>query len=248
MLENEFNEKTAMPKRHIEDNNLLKKLKPVHKGAGSNYFDEDFFRDLVLNRYLPSIKRDGSGRIVSRDTAAEKEVLAQMLLIVNAVINKYGIWRFESMEVLQDEGLGECWRALPAFDPNRGKKYFHFLSLVVKYHLINLTRREKISRETADIEIQPDLKDQREKPGNFFIDDFEKTLFDTVDEFFDDDRHALYTDLASVLVQYIAENGSIVGRNDFLSYFKEYGYRMGEVKRFLADIGEHREIFYELAS
>lgn len=248
MLENEFDEKTTILKKHSDDNNLLRKLKPEHKGSGSNYFDEEYFRGLVLNRYLPSIKRDESGRIVSRDKAAEDEVLAQMLLIVNAVINKYGIWRFESMEVLQDEGLGECWRALPTFDPYRGKKYFHFLSLVVKYHLINLTRREKVSRETADIEIQPNLNDVREKPGDFFMDDFEKTLFDTVDEFYNDERHGLYTDLASVLVQYVSENGSIVGRNDFLSYFKEYGYRMGEVKKFLADLAEHKELFYQLAS
>lgn len=248
MLENEFDEKTVILKKHSDDGNLLKNLKPYHKGSGSNYFDEDYFRNLVLNTYLPSIKKDESGKIISCDRTAEREVLAQMLLIVNAVINKYGIWRFESMEILQSEGLAECWRALPTFDPYRGKKYFHFLSLVVKYHLINLTRREKTTRETADIEIQPDLKDARETPGNFFMDDFEKTLFDTIDEFYNDERHGKYTDLASVLVQYVAENGSIVGRNDFLSYFKEYGFRMGEVKKFLSDLAEHRELFYQLAS
>ena len=68
--------------------------------------------------------------------------MANILLVVNAVINKYGIWRFGKIEVLRSEGLAECWRSLPTFDPSRKKKFFHFLSLVVKYHLINLTKKD----------------------------------------------------------------------------------------------------------
>ena len=131
-----------------EAEDLLASLKPSHKNTSKMYFDEDYFADLVLNKYLPTVKRDSEGKIIASNKVLEKEVLANMLLIVNAVINKYGIWRFERREILRNEGLAECWRSLPTFDPSRKKKFFHFLSLVAKYHLINLTKkRQRFKRD-----------------------------------------------------------------------------------------------------
>ena len=244
-----------IPSDDVDDNstadstNILEKLKSNHPMPKGMYFDEDYFADLVLNNYLPSIKRDADGNIISRNAVFEKEVLANMLLIVNAVINKYGIWRFERFEVLQSEGLAECWRSLPTFDPSRKKKFFHFLSLVAKYHLINLTKKDKDMRETADIEIQPDLESQKYVKDDFFFEDMEVTLFNIIDDHFNTpDKHDKYIDLASILMEYVRENKMIIGRNDLFATFREYGYKTSDYKKFIADIEPYKQQLYDLAS
>lgn len=229
---------------------ILANLKTKHIAPKGMYFDEDYFNDLVLNHYLPSIKKDTEGNVVSRDLDLEKEVIANILLIVNAVINKYGIWRFERYEVLQSEGVAECWRSLPTFDPLRKKKWFHFLSLVTKYHLINLTKKDKEIRETADVAIQPDLESKIYVKDDFFFEDMEMILFDIIDEHFSNEKekHEKYIDLASILIQYIRENKMIVGKNDLLSTFREYGYKTSDYKKFITDIEPYKQQLYELVS
>lgn len=224
-------------------------LKTNHQMPPGMYFDEDYFADLVLNHYLPSLETDKNGRLISRDAELEKEILANILLIVNAVINKYGIWRFEKFEVLQSEGVSECWRSLPTFDPSRGKKFFNFLSLVAKYHLINLTKKDKEQREAADISIQPDLESRQYVKDNFFFEDLEAALFDIIDENFSDDKekHDKYIDLASILMEYIKENKMIVGKNDLFATFREYGYKTNDYKKFIEDIRPFKDSLYELA-
>lgn len=234
--------------KDIDD--LLKNLKSDHKSEEKNmYFDEEYFADLVQTKYLPSLKKDKNGKLVSSNTEVEREVLAQMLKIVNAVINKYGIWRFERREILRSEGLGECWRSLPTFDPSRGKKYFHFLSLVAKYHLINLTKKDKESRQSADISIQPDLESKEIVKNDFFFEDLERTLFDIIDDNFSEEqsKHDKYIDLASILMEYIRENRMIVGKNDLFSTFREYGYKTSDYKKFIADIEPYKQQLFELA-
>lgn len=231
-----------------ESFSTLDDLKSSHVMPPGFYFDEDYFADLVLNHYLPSIKKNEEGKIIARNIVYEKEVLANMLLIVNAVINKYGIWRFERFEILQLEGLAECWRSLPTFDPSRKKKFFHFLSLVTKYHLINLTKKDKEMRETADIAIQPDLEGQYSVGNEFFFEDMERELFNIIDEKFpQEDKHDKYIDLASILMEYLRENKMIVGKNDLLSIFREYGYKTSDYKKFIADIEPYKQRLYELA-
>lgn len=227
----------------------LANLKTSHIAPKGMYFDEEYFNDLVLNHYLPTIKKDAENNIISRDENLEKEVIANILLIVNAVINKYGIWRFEKYEILQSEGVAECWRALPTFDPSRKKKWFHFLSLVTKYHLINLTRHDKEMREMADVSIQPDLESRKYIEDEFFFEDLEIVLFDIIDEhFLEKEKHEKYIDLASILLQYIRENKMIIGKNDLLSTFREYGYKTSDYKKFITDLEPYKQQLFELVS
>lgn len=231
------------------DDSLLKTLKTTHKAPKGMYFDEDYFADLVINKYLPTIKRDENGKMISSNKVLEKEVLANILLVVNAVINKYGIWRFGKIEVLRSEGLAECWRSLPTFDPSRKKKFFHFLSLVAKYHLINLTKKDKEMREAADIAIQPNLESIFCVKNEFFFEDMERVIFDIIDEHFPEkEKHDKYIDLASILMEYIRENQMIIGKNDLFSTFREYGYKTSDYKKFIADIEPYKNQLYELAS
>ena len=55
------------------DDSLLKTLKTTHKAPKGMYFDEDYFTDLVINKYLPTIKRDENGKIISSDKVLENE-------------------------------------------------------------------------------------------------------------------------------------------------------------------------------
>jgi hypothetical protein len=248
--ENSNNEIIIQPDPDFSnDESLLNSLKTTHKAPKGMYFDEDYFADLVINKYLPTIKRDENGKIISSDKVVEKEVLANMLLVVNAVINKYGIWRFGKIEVLRSEGLAECWRSLPTFDPSRKKKFFHFLSLVTKYHLINLTKKDKEMREAADIAIQPNLESNICVKNEFFFEDMECVLFDIIDEHFPEkEKHEKYIDLASILMEYVRENKMIIGKNDLFSTFREYGYKTSDYKKFIADIEPYKQQLYELAS
>lgn len=231
----------------IRDGNLLTNLKPEHKSSVKNmYFDEDYFADLVLNKYMPTVKRDENGKIISRDAKLEKEVLANILLIVNAVINKYGIWRFESWDVLQNEGVSECWRALETFDPSRKKKFFHYLSLVTKFHLVNLTKKDKESRKSADVDICPELESRNYEDDDIFINDLENSIFDIIDENFDGEIHSKYIDLASILMDYIRKNRQVVGKNDLYSTFREFGYKTNDFKNFISDLLPYKEELYSL--
>ena len=214
-------------------------LKSEHKSQEKgNYFDEGYFYDLVVNKYMPQLKKE------KVDPKLEKEILAQIKLIVVAVINKYGIWRYEDMDILVSEGVSECWRSLPTFDVTKGKKWFHFLSLVAKYHLINLTKKEKPSREAADIDIQPDLQSDSYNKDPFFLDNFETELFDIIDDNFKDDKHSKYIDLSSILIEYIKENKAFVGKNDLLAHFRQYGVKSSDFKKFIADIEPFKERLY----
>lgn len=231
----------------VKDGNLLTNLKPKHKSDKKGmYFDEEYFADLVLNKYLPSVKKDDEGNIISRDAEAEKEVLANILLIVNAVINKYGIWRFEKWDILQNEGVSECWRALETFDPSRKKKFFHYLSLVAKFHLVNLTKKDKESRKAADVDICPELEGKQYNEDDLFIEELENAIFDIIDKDFDSSIHDKYIDLASILMDYIKKNRMIVGKNDLYSTFREYGYKTNDFKKFIADLEPYKEELYSL--
>ena len=248
----DFNEETELSEDEeieIEEPKSTSILDTLKNGKKGMYFDEDYFADLVINKYLPTIKRDENGKMVSSNKVLEKEVLANILLVVNAVINKYGIWRFGKIEVLRSEGLAECWRSLPTFDPSRKKKFFHFLSLVAKYHLINLTKKDKEMREAADIAIQPNLESVFCVKNEFFFEDMERVIFDIIDEHFPEkEKHDKYIDLASILMEYIRENQMIIGKNDLFSTFREYGYKTSDYKKFIADIEPYKNQLYELAS
>ena len=232
-----------------KDGNLLTNLKPKHRSAVKNmYFDEDYFADLVLNKYLPSVKKDEEGNIISRNILLENEVLANIKLIVDAVINKYGIWRFESWDVLENEGVSECWRALETFDPSRKKKFFHYLSLVAKFHLVNLTKKDKESRKSADVDICPDLESRNYNENDLFLEDFETLLFDIIDSNFLEDKHNKYVDLASILIDYVKKNRQVVGKNDLYSTFREFGYKTNDFKSFMSDLEPFKEEFYLLCN
>ena len=46
-------------------------------------------------------------------------------------------------------------------------------------------------------------------------------------------------------MEYIVKNGKIVGKNDLLSAFKEYGYKSAEYKKFIEEIMKYKEEFYD---
>ena len=102
----------------------------------NNYFDEERITHLIVDVYQPSLVYDENGKIIKRDLEAEKEILAALLLIVRAIINKYMYWRFDSVEDLEAEGLSACWKYLPKYTPGKGTA-FNLFSIICKIDLLN---------------------------------------------------------------------------------------------------------------
>lgn len=212
------------------------------------YFDNDYVTDLILNQYLPSLKFDENGKIIESNKAVESEIIENILLIANAIINKYGLWRFAEVEELQNEAVAECWRYIPNFDPKKGN-CFSLFSLICKYHLISITKKDKKNRLAADIDICPDVESREETNYDLFFENLENMLFKIINDHFKDDetKYKKYLDLASILMQYLNDNKMVVGKKDLYSAFKEYGYKNSDYKKFIADIAPYKDELYELA-
>ena len=49
-------------------------------------------------------------------------------------------------------------------------------------------------------------------------------------------------------MDYIHKNRKIVGKNDLLFAFREYGYKSSDYKKFIDDMKKYEKHFFELAS
>lgn len=212
------------------------------------YFDDEHVTDLILNTYIPSLKYDEEGNLIDSDKKAEKEIIDNLLLIANAIINKYGLWRFGETAELQNEAVMECWRYIPNFNPDKGS-CFNLFSLICKYHLISITKKDKKNRLNADIDICPDLESREPTNYDLFFDSLETELFNIVEDHFKDDeeKYNKYLDLVSILMEYLRNNKVVVGKKDLYSAFKEYGYKNSDYKKFIADIEPYKDQLYEIA-
>ena len=48
-------------------------------------------------------------------------------------------------------------------------------------------------------------------------------------------------------MEYLDKNKKICGKNDLLSTFKEYGYKSTTYKKFIEEMSQYKDEFYELA-
>ena len=75
-----------------------------------NYFDNEKVTDLII-KYQQSLVFDGD-KIIKSDKTIEEEIIKNLKLIVNAIINKYSLWRFDEVENLQAEAIVESLTSL----------------------------------------------------------------------------------------------------------------------------------------
>lgn len=229
-------------------------LKDEFKKAKKNmYFDEELVKDLIVNQYQPyldyGVNEKGKRVCISRERASkevEKEIMANLYLIANAIINKYRYWRFDTVDELQAESLKAMYVYLPNYVPGKGS-CFDLFSIICKRHLLNFTIKNYRHRLTADIDICYDVANVEETNYNIFFENLEKTFFEIINCNYVGKKRKKYIELTSILIEYLNKNKKVVGKNDLLSAFKEYSYKSTEYKKFIADMLKFKQKFYDLA-
>lgn len=249
--EENFDDTSSDSEEEMEDKlpSILDSLKSKKKGM---YFDEELVNELIVNKYQPmldyEINEKGKKVCISREKVSkevEKEIMANLYLIANAIINKYRYWRFEPLEDLQAEAMKAMWYYLPNFKPGKGS-VFDLFSIICKRHLLNFTLKNYKHRITGDIEVCYDVSSQPSTNYPIMFDTLEKIFLEIINKHYIGKKRKSYIELTSILMEYIVKNGKIVGKNDLLSSFKEYGYKSAEYKRFIEDLMRYKNEFYDL--
>ena len=250
----DFNEQTEIneyEEDEIEEPKSTSILDTLKNGKKGMYFDEELVKGLIVDKYQPyldyEINEKGKRVCTNRDRASKdvkKEIMANLYLIANAIINKYRYWRFEPLEDLQAEALKAMWYYLPNFTPGKGSA-FDLFSIICKRHLLNFTLKNYKHRIAGDIEACYDISSQPITNYPLLFDTLEKTFLKIIDRHYIGKKRKRYIELTSILMEYIVKNGKIVGKNDLLSAFKEYGYKSAEYKKFIEEIMKYKEEFYD---
>lgn len=227
----------------IETKNLLNELKP-RKKEKNMYFDNQYVTDLII-KYQNSLVFEND-KIVKADKSLENEIVANLMLIVNAIINKYSLWRFDDNENLQAEAIAECWKYIPNFDTSKGT-CFNLFSLICKYHLIGYTLKEHKNRQSADIDIHPELESKEGFNYSLFLESLEQFFIEKINTYFESKKEK-YLELTAILMEYLDKNGGQVqGKNDLFTAFRNYGYKLSDYKGFIKDMEQFKEELFELA-
>lgn len=239
----------ALEEPKEEKNTILKGLLNKKKNM---YFDEELVKNLIVNEYQPhleyGINEKGKRICINRENApkeVEKEIMGNLFLIANAIINKYRFWRFDTVDELQAEALKAMWYYLPNFTPGKGSA-FDLFSIICKKHLLNFTIKNYKHRLTSDIDVCFDVSTPKQTNYNLFFEDLEKTFINIIDRHYLKEQRKKYMELVSILMEYLVKNKKVVGKNDLLSAFKEYGYKSTEYKKFIEEMSKYKTEFYSL--
>lgn len=231
-----------------ESHSLLNNLKTKKKNM---YFDEELVSGLLLEyqSYLEyGINEKGKRVCLSREKAPkdiEKEIMANLLLIANAIINKYKFWRFENIEDLRMEAMKAMFAYLPNFVPGKGTT-FNLFSIICKDDLRNYTLKNYKHRITEDIDCHFDISSPKELNYNLLFDTIESKFLEIIDHHYLRDKRKKYIELTSILMEYLDKNKKVVGKNDLASAFKEYGYKTTEYKKFIEEMSKYKDDIYQL--
>ena len=240
----------------IEDDNEENKINILEllttKKKKNMYFDEEYVKDLILNKYQPylefGLNKKGKRVCIDRskvDKEIEKEIMGNLLLIANAIINKYRYWRFEPLDDLQSEALKAMWHYLPNFVPSKGTA-FNLFSLICKRHLLNFTYKNLRYRDVSNVETCFDLSSSEAINYDLFLDDLEQTFLNIINRHYIKERRKKYIELTSILIEYLDKNKRIISKSDLLSEIKSYSYKSTEYKEFIEEMSKYKEVFYEL--
>lgn len=250
-LDNEENTSSEDETEEIEESHSL--LSNLKTNKRNMYFDEALVSGLILEyqkHLVYGLNEKGKRVCVNRDNAPkdiEKQIMANLLLIANAIINKYKFWRFEPYEDLQMEALKAMFAYLPNFVPGKGTT-FNLFSIICKDDLRNYTLKNYKHRITEDIEVHYDISAEKELNYNLFFDSLESEFLEIINKNFEGDKRKKYIELTSILMEYLDKNKKIVGKNDLMAAFKEYGYKTTDYKKFIEDISPYKKEFYQLFS
>ena len=112
--------------------------------------------------------------------------------------------------------------------------------------MLNFTLKNYKHRITGDIEVCYDVSSKPETNYSVFFDSLEKCLLEIINRHYIGKKRKKYIELSSILLEYIVKNKKIIGKNDLLSTFKEYGYKSAEYKKFIEDVSKYKEEIYSI--
>ena len=99
---------------------------------------------------------------------------------------------------------------------------------------------------TTDVDMCFDLSAKEDVNYNLLFENMEKTFLYIIDHHYIGEQRKKYIEFTSILMEYLDKNKKIVGKNDLLSAFKEYGYKSTEYKKFIDEMSKYKEEFYKL--
>lgn len=95
----------------------------------SNYFDEKLISSAVME-----FQSTGNFKIID-------PFITSIQKLIRGVINSHELWKFWDTPLeLENEGFKTVFECLLRFDPKKGYTLFNYLSLAVKWSLVNFTR------------------------------------------------------------------------------------------------------------
>lgn len=202
--------------------------------SGKMYFDEAEAQRLFKIYKASLVMQDKV--VVAKDAKVEEEIMTMIKKIVIAIINNYRYYIFEDYEDLVQEGMKACFIALPRYTTDKGT-IFNYNSIISKIHLLNYTDRRKRHRNLLDIEEQLEIESREEINFDLFLDNFQSTIYNIIDEHFIRTKRKKYYKIALVIADYLQKSKKVINKSDLYAWARSYGIKSQDVRLFIKDVG-----------
>lgn len=223
-----------------KEEELLAKKKE-EKRKKNFYFDEEKVTAWIEEYQKSAVieKKEGEKDVVLwKDIVIEEKITIEVKKIVNAIIHNYSYYRFEPYEDCMQHGLMSCFTNFLKWTPSKGTA-FNYFSIISKRSILNYTERKQKHRNYEDITDHVELHANSYSNFEFFIENFQTSLLDIVNENYEEEQKELFTKIAMVLCEYLALTRKFVSKTDFYSFAKPYGIRSLDVREFVKELSTH---------
>ena len=208
-----------------------------------NYFNEEETKEKIL-RYQSIVETElnkkGKPIVINKTTEVirlENEITKEVLKIVKAIIFFYSYTLWEPYEDLLSVGIDACAGCYLKFDPKNGTA-FNYFSIISKKCLYGYTIRRKNKRNIeTSIDEKIDIKSpQYSNNIMFFVEGFESTVNDIIDENFTRKKRKKYKNVLDVLCDYLYKTKMYISKTDLYKFSSIYGIRSIDIRSFVKDV------------
>ena len=208
----------------------------------NNYYDNQQVEAWLLE-YQNTAKLDEEGNVIWKNQLLEHKITLEVQKVVDAIINQYGYYKFESRDDLQQHAVFDCYKNYMKFKTEKGTS-FNFFSLIAKVTLLNFTTRKKKHRMNFDIEDQVSIHSKETNNFSLFIQDLERMLYRINDENFLRAKRRKQNQIIAVLIDYLNTHRVFVGKQHMNNYFRSFGIKSNEFRDFIKEMAKYNpEIF-----
>lgn len=203
----------------------------------NNYYNNKQVEQWLIE-YQNTAKLDDEGKVIWKNKVLEEKITLEVSKIVDAIINQYAYYKFESREDLQQHALFDCYKNFMKFKPGKGTS-FNFFSLISKVTLLNLTTRKKKHRMNFDIDDQIDLHAKTINNFELFLKDLERILYRINDENFLRTKRKKQNLIIAILIDYLNTHRTFVGKQHLNNYFRSFGIKSNEFREFVKEMSDY---------